>query len=129
MSTFPEDEYLTEEELHTLHKQLNEQLETLLEQSRGALSDLTDVRQQDADALDIAVTESNREFSIRLAERERRLMGKIRTALRRIQQGEYGTCESCGANITYARLLARPVATLCIDCKTDAESVERRRAF
>ena len=45
----------------------------------------------------------------------------------RIQNGEYGACESCGEPITYSRLMARPVATLCIDCKTEAEQVERRK--
>ena len=45
----------------------------------------------------------------------------------RIQNGEYGVCESCGAPITYKRLLARPVATLCIDCKTEAEQLERKK--
>ena len=126
-ATFPADEYLAVEEVETLHGVLTEQLDGLLKLSKEALHDLTDIRSADADALDLAVSESNRDFSLRLADRERRLMGKIRLALGRIQEGEYGTCESCGAPITYKRLLARPVATLCIDCKTEAEQLERRK--
>ena len=126
-NTFPPDEYLTSDEIDTLHGVLSEQLNGLLKQSKEALHDLTDVRAADADALDLAVSESNRDFSLRLADRERRLMSKIRHALARIQEGEYGVCESCGAAITYKRLLARPVATLCIDCKTEAEQLERRK--
>ncbi|MCA9568419.1 MAG: RNA polymerase-binding protein DksA [Myxococcales bacterium] len=126
-NTFPPDEYLTSDEVDTLHGVLSEQLNGLLKQSKEALHDLTDVRAADADALDLAVSESNRDFSLRLADRERRLMSKIRHALARIQEGEYGVCESCGAAITYKRLLARPVATLCIDCKTEAEQLERRK--
>lgn len=123
----PPDEYLSSEEVSTLHGMLSEQLDGLLQQSKETVHDLTDVRDADADALDLAVTESNRDFSLRLADRERRLMTKIRHALGRIQEGEYGACESCGAPITYKRLLARPVATLCIDCKTEAEQLERRK--
>ena len=123
----PADEYLTKEELQTLKGVLEEQLEALLSQSRDAVTALTEVRETDADPLDIAVTESNRDFTLRMADRERRLLGKIRYALERIQNGEYGSCESCGAPITFGRLMARPVATLCIDCKTEAEQVERRK--
>ena len=123
----PADEYLTQQELKTLKEVLEEQLEALLSQSREAVSALTEVRETDADPLDIAVTESNRDFTLRMADRERRLLGKIRYALERIQNGEYGSCESCGAPITFGRLMARPVATLCIDCKTEAEQVERRK--
>ena len=124
------DEYLTDEELSTLKKILEDQLKDIMTQSREAVSELTEVREQDPDPLDLAVTESNREFTLRLADRERRLLSKIKYALERMQQGEYGVCESCGAPTTYKRLMARPVATLCIDCKTEAEQVEsRKRVF
>lgn len=126
----PADEYLTREELETLKGILDEQLRDLLSQSRDAVSELVEVRDTDADPLDLAVTESNRDFTLRMAERERKLLTKIRYALERMQNGEYGVCESCGAPITFGRLMARPVATLCIDCKTEAEQVEpKKRAF
>ena len=126
----PADEYLTREELETLKGILDEQLKELLSQSREAVNELVDVRDTDADPLDVAVTESNRDFTLRMAERDRKLLTKIRHALERMNNGEYGVCESCGAPITFGRLMARPVATLCIDCKTEAEQVEpRKRAF
>ena len=121
------DEYLTDEQLQTLKTVLEEQLNALLNQSRQAVTDLTEVRENDADPLDLAVSESNRDFTLRLADRERRLLRKIRYALARMGDDEYGACESCGAEITFGRLMARPVATLCIDCKTEAEQVERRK--
>lgn len=128
--SFPEDEYLSNEEVRQLHDILQQQLEELLDDSREELQELTAQREVDADTLDLAVNESNRDFALRLADRERRLLRKIRNALHRIQQGEYGTCESCGAPITFPRLMARPVATLCIDCKTEAEQLERpKRMF
>jgi DnaK suppressor protein len=127
----PPDEYLESAQVVELKQILQEQAELILSHSQSTVSDLTEVRTQDPDALDLAVTESNREFSLRLADRERRLLNKIRYALGRIDQGEYGTCESCGSPITYPRLKARPVATMCIDCKTEAEQIERpkRRVF
>jgi DnaK suppressor protein len=121
-----EDEYLNEEQLKTLKSVLDEQLETLMNHSRKAVSELVEVREAETDPLDLAVSESNRDFTLRLADRERRLLGKIRYVLKRMQAGEYGVCESCGEEITIGRLMARPVATLCIDCKTEAEQVERR---
>jgi DnaK suppressor protein len=126
----PPDEYLTAEEVIELRDILRSRATALISNSRDAVSNLVEVREQDPDTLDLAVSESNREFSLRLADRERRMLSKIRHALQRIDAGEYGACESCGVAITYKRLLARPVATLCIDCKTEAEQLERpRRAF
>lgn len=124
------DEYLSEDELNTLKLILEDQLKDIMSQSREAVSELTEIREQDPDPLDLAVTESNREFTLRLADRERRLLSKIKHSLERMANGEYGACESCGAPITFKRLMARPVATLCIDCKTEAEQVEsRKRVF
>lgn len=125
-----QDEYLKPEELTALKELLEEQLRDIMSQSRDAVSELTEVREQDPDPLDLAVTESNREFTLRLADRERRLLSKIKYALDRMNNGEYGSCEGCGAPITFKRLMARPVATQCIDCKTEAEQVEsRKRVF
>ncbi len=124
------DEYLADDELIALKEILEEQLQDIMTLSKEAVTTLTEVREQDPDPLDLAVTESNREFTLRLADRERRLLSKIRYALDRMSNGEYGTCESCGAAITFKRLMARPVATLCIDCKTEAEQVEsHKRVF
>ena len=89
---------------------------------------MTAEEEAEADHLDIAVNASNREFMLRLADRERRMLSKIKGALSRMQEGEYGTCDSCGGPITFGRLLARPVATLCIDCKTEAEQLRPRRS-
>jgi len=126
----PDDEYLSAQEVEELRELLVNQVSSMMEKNREAVSSLVEVRDQDSDTLDMAVNESNREFTLRLADRERRLMKKIRHALECIEEGSYGTCESCGAGITYKRLLARPVARLCIDCKTEAEQLEaRRRVF
>jgi DnaK suppressor protein len=124
------DEYLDPKQLLELKSMLEEQLADLMSQSKDKVSELVEHREQDADPLDLAVSESNRDFSLRLADRERRLVAKIRYALERITDGEYGSCEACGGDIGVGRLLARPVATQCIDCKTEAEQIEtRKRVF
>ena len=59
-------------------------------------------------------------------QRERRLVLKIREAIGRIEEGSYGECTVCGEDISGRRLEVRPVTTHCIDCKTEAEQLERR---
>lgn len=81
-----------------------------------------------ADPLDRASLESDRNFQLRLRDRERKLLKKIDDAIRRIETDTYGICEICGSEIDYERLRARPVTTMCIDCKNDQEEEEKRRA-
>ena len=131
MTNLPSDEYLTPEQVHTIKNALDEQMAHLLDAGRQRMQEATKERVQDADAIDLAVSETNRDSMLRMADRERRLLKKVRYSLQRIQDGELGVCEACGSEIAYKRLLARPVATLCIDCKTEAEHLEgrRQRAF
>lgn len=124
-SELPADEYLSTQELLTLQHLLVDRANALLDASRTTVTQLTTDREQDPDHLDQATSESERDFSLRLAGRERIMLTKIGYALQCIHEGEYGTCESCGENITFKRLMVRPVARLCIDCKTQAEQLER----
>lgn len=78
------------------------------------------------DPTDRASMESNRNSVLRIRDRERKLIFKIQEALQRLDNGEYGICESCGEEIGIERLKARPVTTLCIDCKSTQEIEERR---
>lgn len=109
---------------------LEERRSVLLRAAATTIGELTARRQLPPDSVDIAAAESNREFVLRLQERERRLVRKIQRALERIDHDEYGICVVCGGDISERRLLARPVATSCIDCQTEAEQIERGvRAF
>ena len=78
------------------------------------------------DEIDIASSEVNLQFAGRLREREQGLLAKIDAALKKIETGEYGECKVCGEAIGLARLRARPVAELCIECKSEQEKLERR---
>ncbi|MDQ7010498.1 MAG: RNA polymerase-binding protein DksA [Mariprofundaceae bacterium] len=79
------------------------------------------------DPTDQASMEADRNFDLRIKDRERKLIKKIDQALLRIKDGEFGICESCGGDISIKRLQARPVTTLCIDCKTAQEQEEKTR--
>jgi DnaK suppressor protein len=115
------------EKVEMFRKLLNQQLTALLSEAGGTLGDLTDANKEvHADPIDIASTESNRDFQLRIRDRERVLIRKIKEAIQRIDDGEYGYCVGCGNEISEKRLVARPVATHCIDCKTEAEQIERR---
>lgn len=78
------------------------------------------------DEMDTASSEVNLQFTGRLREREQGLLSKIEAALVKIEEGSYGECVSCGEEIGLARLKARPVAELCIECKAEQEKLERR---
>jgi DnaK suppressor protein len=79
------------------------------------------------DPTDQASMETDRNFELRIKDRERKLIKKIDQALERIKEGEFGECEACGGDISIKRLQARPVTTLCIECKTAQEQEERTR--
>lgn len=81
-----------------------------------------------ADPNDRASQESDIALELRNRDRERRLIKKIDEALHRIEENDYGYCESCGVEIGLKRLEARPTATMCIDCKTLEEVRERQVA-
>ena len=78
------------------------------------------------DPTDRASLESDRNFVLRIRDRERKLILKAREALTRIKNGSYGYCDYCGNPIKATRLEARPEATLCIECKTEMEQRERQ---
>ncbi len=104
---------------------LQEQMDQLLHDAGKTVSEMTDEKTNFPDPTDRASLESDRNFELRIRDRERRLIGKIREALERIEAGGFGECEDCGDQIGDARLKARPVTTLCIECKTEQERQEK----
>ena len=79
-----------------------------------------------ADPTDRASLESDRILLLRMKDRERRLLSKIDEAFARLHDGSYGRCEECGREIGIERLKARPVTTLCIECKSAEEAREKQ---
>lgn len=76
------------------------------------------------DSIDASVEEGMYSTELRLHDREKKLLGKIDEALERLATGEIDECEDCGDEIGYKRLLARPVTTVCVECKEDREKSE-----
>lgn len=111
--------------LDSFQKQLIEKREDILKEAERTLTELTDQSGNIPDPNDRASAESGRNFELRIRQRERKLLSKIEEALQRIEDGDYGECESCGEPIGLKRLEARPVTTLCIECKTTQESKEK----
>jgi DnaK suppressor protein len=104
---------------------LTKKMEGLLTDAGKTVVDMSDEEETFPDPTDRASLESDRNFLLRIRDRERKLIAKIREGLERIENGTFGICEMCGEEISEERLEARPVTTLCIDCKTDAEEKEK----
>lgn len=104
---------------------LAKRLEDLLSQADDTVSGMTAPKENFPDPTDRASLESDRNFMLRIRDRESKLIKKIKKALTRIEKGSFGICEKCGEDITKKRLIARPVTTQCIDCKTKEEAFEK----
>ncbi len=104
---------------------LESQLAALLGHGEEIVHEMSGSGEEIPDPNDRATVEEGRNWSLRLTDRDRKLIGKIEDALARLQAGTFGTCTSCGGAISAARLRARPVTDLCIGCKTEAERAER----
>jgi len=116
---------LSKSQLAFFKNLLNEKLEELLDEVKETVSDMSGVNENMPDPSDRATLESDRNFTLRIRDRERRLIGKIKDALERIDLGTFGICESCEEDISEERLKARPVTTLCIECKKKQEDEEK----
>lgn len=118
---------MNKRDLERFRKILKRQRDELLGNAKRALSGDIHVDPDDfPDEIDTASSEVSLQFTGRLREREQGLLAKIDAALEKLELGEYGACVSCGEEIGVKRLRARPVAELCIDCKSEQEKLERR---
>jgi len=118
---------MTPDRLEFFRKLLLERMDRLQNEADKTMGDLTQEKENLPDSMDLAAEESERDFNIRIKDRERRLIVKVREAITRIDDGSFGVCVACGEDISEKRLIARPVTTHCIDCKTAAEMMEKRR--
>ncbi|MEM7463984.1 MAG: RNA polymerase-binding protein DksA [Pseudomonadota bacterium] len=97
----------------------------ILKESRGTLDTLQDQSDKLPDMADRASSETDRSIELRARDRQRKLIGKIDEALRRIEDGSYGYCEETGEPISLKRLDARPIATLSIEAQERHERREK----
>jgi DnaK suppressor protein len=119
---------MDKESLEFFRSLLYERLEDLIGKAEVTRSSMTGAGAAPfPDPTDRATLETDRNFTLRIRDRERRLIAKIREAMERIENGTYGICEICGGDISEKRLRARPVTTMCIACKSRMEAIERAK--
>jgi len=118
---------MDKELVEQFRQSLTEKRQEILDEVGKTLNEMTDQTTNIPDPNDRATVESGRSFELRIRDRERKLLSKIDEALLRIDEGTFGICEDCGEEIGLKRLEARPVTTLCIDCKTLQETREKAK--
>lgn len=118
---------ISKEDLAEIKKELFKERHRILSEGDKTLGNGLQQSPDDLpDFADQSSFESDRNFLLRLRDRERRLLAKIDEALQRIEEGTFGICEECGKQIGIKRLKARPVVSMCIECKTKQEEEEKK---
>lgn len=116
---------MEDKDIEYFRELLTKRLDELLNQADDTVSEMNDSKGNFPDPADRAAYEADRNFELRIRDREFKLIKKVKKALERIEDGTFGICEKCGDDISVARLKARPVTTLCIECKTSEEAQEK----
>ena len=115
---------MNQRDLKLFRKLLDEKMAELLAEADRTVDGMNE-KENFPDPTDRASLESNRNFTLRIRDRERKLISKIDAALQRIEDGTYGYCEETGEPISLKRLEARPIATLSIEAQERHERMER----
>ena len=119
---------LNEKEVEYFKNLLSRMLLELSEKEK-TMKGITLAPEKRPDQIDAATEEFEGFLNLRMSERNTRLMGKVKEALEMLDNGSYGVCEACGEEIGLARLNARPVTQLCIQCKKREEIEEKLRGL
>jgi len=120
---------MNKKQLERFRKILEQERVAIIERANKTLAEESVVDQGDLpDEIDQASAEYNQSFTFRLRDREKFLLSKVEGALKKIDEGNFGICDSCDEPIAVKRLEARPVTTLCIRCKEEQEMEERSYA-
>ncbi|MXO65472.1 RNA polymerase-binding protein DksA [Altericroceibacterium endophyticum] len=120
-----DEDYMSERQLDYFRVLLLQWKKTILEASEGTLQSLQEGPIRDADLNDRASSETDWGIELRTRDRQRKLISKIDSALRRIDAGEYGWCEVSGDPIGINRLTARPIATMTVEAQQAHEKREK----
>lgn len=117
---------MTKKQVEEFRAILLEQRKQIVDNARRTLKHEIELSDDDLpDEMDMASSVYEQNLSLRLRGRERHLLDKIDGALNRIEDGTFGICEECEEKIGLTRLRARPVTTLCINCKEEQEKREK----
>jgi len=117
---------MTPEKAEFFRHMLSQKINELLDEAEKTVSEMTyGSKENYPDPNDRASLESDRNFELRIRDRERKLIMKMQEAIKRIDDGVFGICDVCGGPISEKRLMARPVTTSCIECKMKQEKEEK----
>ena len=120
---------LTKKELLKFKELLDEKRRAVLDRARKTLTEDMQLDPSDLpDEMDLASAEYNQSFEFRLRGRDKALLGKLDLALKKIDDGTFGQCESCDGDISTARLKALPWASRCLSCEQEQERLMGTRA-
>lgn len=120
-----DEEFMSEQQLNYFRVLLLEWKRSLLSASEGTLQSLQDGPIRDADLNDRASSETDWSIELRTRDRQRKLIGKIDSTLRRLDGGDYGWCQVTGEPIGIRRLIARPIATMTVEAQQAHERREK----
>ena len=117
--------FMNERQLDYFRRKLVAWRDDILAESKNTISEMQDATLQLADPADRASTETDHALELRARDRQRKLIAKIDSALRRIESGDYGYCDETGEPISLGRLEARPTATLSLEAQERHERREK----
>lgn len=120
-----DEPFMNERQLEYFRRKLITWKTDLLADSRDTIEGLQDSSRNIPDVTDRASEETDRAIELRTRDRQRKLVAKIDSALRRIEDGEYGYCEVTGEPISLKRLDARPIATMSLEAQERHERREK----
>ena len=119
------EEFMSGIQLAYFRQKLLDWKDDILRESRGTMASLKSGPIREADVTDRASSETDWSIELRTRDRQRKLIAKIDSAMRRLYQGEYGYCEVTGDPISLARLNARPIATMTLEAQEQHERTEK----
>ncbi|SFE21153.1 transcriptional regulator, TraR/DksA family [Roseivivax sediminis] len=120
-----DEPFMNDRQLEYFRRKLIMWRNDLLADSRDTIEGLQDSTRNIPDVTDRASEETDRALELRTRDRQRKLVAKIDSALRRIEEGEYGYCEVTGEPISLKRLDARPIATMSLEAQERHERREK----
>jgi len=120
-----DEEFMNPQQQEFFRRKLLEWKSDILRESQETLQHLQEENLREPDIADRASTETDFSVELRTRDRQRKLVAKIESALRRLEEGEYGYCEVTGDPISLRRLTARPIATMTVEAQEQHERAEK----
>ncbi len=121
----PNEEFMNSRQVEYFRTKLIAWKESIVQESRETIEEMQSDSRNIPDVTDRASEETDRALELRTRDRQRKLISKIDSALRRINEGTYGYCEETGDPISLKRLDARPIATLSLEAQERHERREK----